>query len=383
MPNNPQPTVANRIGVVGAGQLARMMGEAAHDLGVTLTVLAASASDAAAATCDATVFGEPTDESSLERLSSLVDVVTFDHELVDPDQIAELESRGVVVRPNAHALRFAIDKAHQRTSFRAAGFPVPKFLVTRTPGDEVERFLDDVGPVVIKAARGGYDGRGVLFPATRAEVRSLIEELSPTVDVVIEERLALRGELAQIVVRGTGGECVTYPLVTTVQSDGMCVEVCFPAHVAPETDREAARLSLAIAEFTGAVGVVAIEYFLTARGLLVNEIALRPHNSGHWTIEGARTSQFTNHLRAVSGRSLESSEPVVDAAVMVNVVGSVAPGSLDDARNVPGAYVHDYGKSWRPGRKLGHVTALGDDEHAVHVTAWESARRYGTRTRET
>jgi 5-(carboxyamino)imidazole ribonucleotide synthase len=244
-------------------------------------------------------------------------------------------------------------------------------------------FLDSVGPPVLKAARGGYDGRGVLFPLSRVEAISMIDELCATTSVVVEERLNLRGELALVVVRGVNGEYKSYPLVSTVQAKGMCVEVRYPADVDTSTALEADRLGRKIANLVGAVGVMAIEFFVGDHDLVVNEIALRPHNTGHWTIEGARTSQFTNHLLAVSGRALGSTEPIVTSAVMVNVVGAEEPGSIESAKAIAGAHVHDYGKAWRPGRKLGHVTVVGDDTRAAHVTAWESARAYGTRTRET
>ncbi|MEO9180936.1 MAG: 5-(carboxyamino)imidazole ribonucleotide synthase [Acidimicrobiales bacterium] len=383
MLNDSQPTVPIRVGVVGAGQLARMMGEEAHAANVALSVLAASSDDSAVATSDEVIIGAPDDPAALDELARAVDVVTFDHELVDLDQIAVLEAAGVIVRPSARALLFGVDKAHQRRAFDAAGIAVPRFIVVRSNSDPLLKgFLDSVGTPVLKTARGGYDGRGVLFPSSRGETMALIEGLSAKGAVVIEERLHLRAELAQVVVRGVEGEFATYPLVTTVQSKGMCVEVRFPADVEQATALEAKLLSRKIATLMGAVGIIAIEFFLTDRGLVVNEVALRPHNSGHWTIEGAATSQFKNHLLAVSGRPLGSTEPVVGNAVMVNVVGSVVEGSLSAAEQVEGAHVHDYGKSWRPGRKLGHVTVVGDDAHADHVRAWESARAYGTRTRE-
>jgi 5-(carboxyamino)imidazole ribonucleotide synthase len=360
-----------------------MMGDAAHHANVTLTVLASSPEDSAVATADATIIGPPEDVAALDRLAAAVDVVTFDHELVDLDQIAVLEARGVVVRPGARALRYAADKGYQRKAFDAAGIPVPRFIVVNSTTDPtLKGFLDSVGSPVLKAARGGYDGRGVLFPQSRVETMALIDELSKTTSVVVEERLNLRGEAALVVVRGLFGYAA-YPLVSTVQSKGMCVEVRYPADVDATTAHEANRLGRKIAALVGAVGVLAIEFFLSDRGLFVNEIALRPHNTGHWTIEGATTSQFANHLLAVSGRPLGSTEPIVASAVMVNVVGADAPGSIENARVVPGAHVHDYGKSWRPGRKLGHVTVVGDDPLAAHVTAWESARAYGTGTRET
>jgi 5-(carboxyamino)imidazole ribonucleotide synthase len=365
--------------VVGGGQLARMMGEVAHDVGVQITVLATSPEDAAVATCDAALVGEARDEEALARLASVVDVVTFDHELVDLAQIAELERR-VTVRPNAAALAFAVDKAHQRRHLEAAGIAVPRYVIVANGDDPaLSVFLASLdGPPVVKSARGGYDGRGVAFPSDVAEAIAAVDEVAG--EAVVEERLDLRGELSQVLVRGVTGEVALYPLVTTLQREGMCVETVYPAPA--DFEDTAADLATRIAELSGVVGILAVELFVTDGRLLVNEVALRPHNSAHWTIEGTATSQFANHLRAVSGQSLGSTAPLADAAVMVNVVGASEPGSIAAASAVPGAHVHDYGKAWRPGRKLGHVTVVGPDVASAHVTAWESARAYGTGTRE-
>ena len=374
-----------RVGVVGAGQLALMMGEASSGLNVSITVLAATSGDPAIATCAHAIIGDARDELAIERLSDEVDVITFDHELVDLDHIAQLEDRGVTVRPSSSSLRFAVDKAFQRQSLFDAGLPVPRFLVVESSSDpRVSNFLELLDdPPVLKSARGGYDGRGVLFPADRVEAVTMIDELSATGEVLIEERLDLRGEVAQLVVRGVDGSIGLYPLVTTVQSDGMCVEVRMPAEVSTQLAEDAAALGKRIATQIEVVGVLAIELFVTTDGLVINEVALRPHNSGHWTIEGAVTSQFANHLRAVSGQPLGDTSATETFAVMVNLVGGEEPSSLDAALRVPGAFVHDYTKSWRPGRKLGHVTALGGDAQLAHVTAWKSARAYGTKTQET
>ena len=359
------------------------MGEHAHDVGVRVTVLALSPDDAAVATCDATMIGEPTDAAALDRLARSVDVVTFDHELVDLSQIEGLERRGVVVRPSAKALRFAVDKAYQRRALSAAGLPVPRFVVVQSSdSDELSSFLDGVGDdVVVKSARGGYDGRGVWFSTSRHETLSLVDELPG--EVVVEERVELLGEVAQMVARAVDGSVMPYPLVTTVQSEGMCAEVRFPAEVTLKVNQRAEELGEQLASLLDVVGILAIEFFVTSSGLVVNEVALRPHNSGHWTIEGTSTNQFANHLRAVSGQSLGEVRTLHPCAVMVNVVGDEQPGSIEAAQHVPGVHVHDYGKSWRPGRKLGHVTAVGDDASSVHVQAWKGARAYGTRTRET
>lgn len=374
-----------RVGVVGAGQLAFMMGEASSSVGVSVTVLAASPDDPAITTCEHAVIGDSHDVNAIDLLSRDVDVITFDHELVNLDDLAQLEHRGFIVRPSAASLRFAVDKAFQRQALSDAGLAVPRFLAVGSSSDSrVSEFLDTLdGPPVLKAARGGYDGRGVLFPADRVEAVAMIDELSATGDVLIEERLELLGEVAQLVVRGIDGAIELYPLVTTVQSDGMCVEVRVPAEVSTQLVDDASALGRKIATLIGVVGILAIELFVTSAGLVINEVALRPHNSGHWTIEGAVTSQFANHLRAVSGQPLGDTSATQPFAVMVNLVGGEEPSSLDAAQSIPGALVHDYAKSWRPGRKLGHVTALGDDAQLAHVTAWKSARAYGTKTQET
>lgn len=382
--NAHQPTVSRRIGVVGAGQLARMMGEAANDAGVDITVLANSLEDAGVATCDSVELGDAKDPVALRRLGAAVDVITFDHELVDLAVLQALEDEGVVFRPSASALRFAVDKGFQRRAFDRVGIPVPRFLVVNSLDDpRLYAFLDGLeAPPVVKAARGGYDGRGVVFPSSRDQTITAISLMSAFGDVVVEERLDLRGEAAQLVGRDVDGSLVLYPVVTSIQRDGMCVEVRFPSDLDEELLIAARTLSERVATLVAGVGILAIEYFITDRGLIVNEVALRPHNTGHWTIEGATTSQFTQHLRAVSGQDLCDVTPLASHAVMVNVIGADSPGSLENARGIDGVFVHDYGKTWRPGRKLGHVTALGDDANSAHVRAWKSALAYGTSTQE-
>ena len=374
----------DRVGVVGAGQLALMMGEAARSVGVRVTVLANEKDDPAGATCDDVILGDPSDAAALRLLARDVDVITFDHELVDLAVLEALEAEGVLLRPSSAALRFAVDKAYQRGALARARVPVPRFLVVDSDRDDrLLGFLDDLATdPVLKTARGGYDGRGVAFPSSRDETLALIAAMGEAGEVVVEERLNLLGEVAQIVARGPDGLLALYPAVTTVQREAMCVEVRYPSDLSDELTASARELSGRVANLVQGVGVMAIEYFVTANGLLVNEVALRPHNTGHWTIEGATTSQFAQHLRAVSGRPLGEVEPTAAAAVMVNVVGADVPGSIESARLVDGTFVHDYGKSWRPGRKLGHVTALGDEPVGPRVRAWESARAYGTVTRE-
>jgi 5-(carboxyamino)imidazole ribonucleotide synthase len=372
----PHGSALSRVGVVGGGQLARLLGEAERP-GVTLTVLA-GADEPATTTCDDVVVGDARSEDALRALAARVDVITFDHELLDLEQLARLEAEGVLLRPGTGALRAAVDKSYQRELFAGAGLPVPRFVVVDSPRDaRLTAFLDtvDAAPVV-KAARGGYDGRGVIFSADRDDALDAVERLGG--GVVVEERLALRGEVAQLLVRGADGQVVIYPLVTTIQRDGQCVEVRYPSDA--RHDDDAAALALRVAELIDAVGVLAVEFFVTDAGLLINEVALRPHNTGHWTIEGAHTSQFTNHVAAVTGRALGPATPTSAHAVMVNVVGGSQPPPPAWSRPPyrPGVAVHDYAKSWRPGRKLGHVTAWGDDAASTRVRAWREARGAGT-----
>jgi len=379
-----KPTVLSRVGVVGAGQLARMMGEASNDAGVLVSVLATSDEDSAISTTFDFVLGAPDDLVALRALAERVDVITFDHELVDLELLEELEEDGVVLRPSSAALRFAVDKGYQRHAFRDANIPVPRFLVVNSSSDpRLREFLDELGALpVVKSSRGGYDGRGVAFPSSPSETLKVIDRMSKSGDVVVEERLKLESEVAQLIARAADGSLTFYPVVDTLQQHGMCVEVRYPSDLNDTTKESAQELSQKVADLVKGVGIMAIEYFVTERGLVVNEVALRPHNTGHWTIEGATTSQFAQHLRAVSGQSLGDVTPLSTHAVMVNVVGANEPGSLDAARGVSDTFVHDYGKSWRPGRKLGHVTALGAEATDPHVRAWSSARAYGTVTQE-
>jgi 5-(carboxyamino)imidazole ribonucleotide synthase len=275
------------------------------------------------------------------------------------------------VRPGADALHFAQDKLAQRQRLAELGVPVPAFAPVRDVAD-VQRFGAEHGwPVVLKAVRGGYDGRGVWMLAEPPT------ELPPT-EVYVEARVSLVHELAVQVARRPGGETRTWPAVETVQEDGICVEVVAPApRTSPALAGDAERLALQLAEELDVVGLLAVELFEAPGGLVVNELAMRPHNSGHWSIEGATTSQFEQHLRAVLDWPLGDTNPTAPVTVMVNVIGGPA---TDLARSlpaalaaVPEAHVHLYGKGTRPGRKLGHVTVCGTDVTDVRERAREAA----------
>ena len=360
------------------------MGEAAESVNVELHILATSKDDCAVTTSHEASVGDAKDASALAKFAASVDVVTFDHELVDLDQIAELEKSGVVVRPSSSSLRFSVDKAFQRQEFKNAGLPVPKFLVVTSIEDAaLNTFLDelDTEPVV-KASHGGYDGHGVLFPASRDETFSAIKKLSKDGPVLIEERLELEGEVAQLIARDMHGNIALYPLVTTVQRDGMCIEVRYPSHASDDFDTQAKLLGEQIAQIMDVVGIFAIEFFVTEQGLVINEVALRPHNSGHWTIEGTETSQFQNHLLAVSAQELGSVETTGNYAVMVNIIGGDAAPTPERAAAMEDVHVHHYEKEWKPDRKLGHITVVGHLQMQTLMTGWAAATAYGTKVVE-
>jgi 5-(carboxyamino)imidazole ribonucleotide synthase len=375
---------AHDVGFVGAGQLARMAGEAASALGLSMAVLATSPDDAACGVAEEVLVGSPFIETELRALVERCSVVTFDHEQVDLDIVERIAAGGGVLRPGRATLEFAVDKAHMRTAFEDAGVPVPRFAVV-DPGEgslkAVADFAAEYGwPVFLKAARGGYDGKGVWPAAGPADAEELLSRVDGP--VVVEEVVPFDAEVAVLVARRPSGEAVSWPAVETAQAGGVCREVLVPGRLPRQVVEEAGVLGRRVADLVGLVGVMAVELFWSGGRLLVNEVATRPHNSGHWTIEGAVTSQFENHLRAVLDLPLGSAAPQHRAVASVNVFGGADgadPGRLlGAALGVEGAHVHLYGKGPRPGRKLGHVTVCGDDPDNVRARAWTAARALGT-----
>ena len=368
-------SAAPRVAMVGAGQLARMTHRAAIDLGIELSVLAGSPEDAAVRAGARAVMGECDDPATLRELAAGADVLTFDHEQVPPELLEELDAEGLPLQPGAAAKRLAQDKLHARRELEARGFPVPPFALAVTP-EEIAAFADDHGwPLVAKAPRGGYDGRGVTVVGSQAEAVELLGE-SPD-GLLLEPLLAIERELAVLVARSSAGEARAYPVAETIQRDAMCREILVPAPIDAGLADEAQELALAITDTPGASGVIALELFVVDGALVVNELALRPHNSGHFTIEGAETSQFEQHLRGVLGWPLGETGLTAPAVAMVNVVGP-SDGSdprerLPRALAEPGVHVHLYDKSPAPGRKLGHVTVRSADLAGAREAAQRAA----------
>jgi 5-(carboxyamino)imidazole ribonucleotide synthase len=373
--------MALRVGVVGGGQLARMMIAPAVELGVELRVLAEE--EGMSASLAATAVGDYRDAATVLAFARDVDVLTFDHEHVPQEVLAALVAEGVAVHPGPDALRYAQDKLLMRARLQELGMPQPDWAAVTT-AEELQAFIDDHGGrAVVKTPRGGYDGKGVRVVSAGTEAEDWFATLAEDARggaLLAEELVEFTRELAQQVARRPSGAVRAYPVVETVQRDGVCAEVIAPApHAGDRLQQVAAQVGVGIAEGLGVTGMLAVELFETTdERLLVNELAMRPHNSGHWSQDGAVTSQFEQHLRAVLDLPLGDTDPLAEWAMMVNILGGPAQDALDTRFAAamgehPQAKVHTYGKAPRPGRKVGHVTVVGDDLDDVAYQARAAA----------
>ena len=367
----PTPIVA----VIGGGQLARMMAEPAAALGIPLRLLAEAPGVSAAQVIPDHEVGDYTDLATLREVTAGCAVVTFDHEHVPTDHLHALES-DLAVRPGPEALVHAQDKGVMRARLAELGVPCPRNALVSS----VAEVLDFGFPCVLKTTRGGYDGKGVWFVDGPEGCAAAFESGA---SILAEERVDFRRELSALVARSPSGQVAAWPVVASTQRDGICHEVIAPApELDPELAVRAQQIAMRVAGELGVTGVLAVELFETHdKRILVNELAMRPHNTGHWTQDGSVTSQFENHLRAVLDLPLGAPDARVRWTVMVNILGGARQtGHLYDgfphamARD-PRLRVHLYGKELRPGRKVGHVNAYGDDlddclERARHAAAW-------------
>ncbi|WP_181786917.1 5-(carboxyamino)imidazole ribonucleotide synthase [Streptomyces phytophilus] len=369
------------VGMIGGGQLARMTHQAGIPLGIRFKLLSDTATDSAALVAGDTVVGDHRDLETLREFARGCDVITFDHEHVPTGHLRALQAEGVAVRPGPDALVYAQDKGAMRARLTELGIPCPRHRIVAGPAD-VARFAHEGGgfPVVLKTVRGGYDGKGVWVVRTEEDAA---EPFRAGVPVLAEELVDFRRELAANVVRSPSGQAVAYPVVESVQVGGVCDTVLAPAPgLAPEAAVRTQQLALKIAMELDVVGHLAVELFeATGPGgeprILVNELAMRPHNSGHWTQDGAVTSQFANHVRAVLDLPLGDPRPRAPWTVMANVLGGdypdMYPAYLHCMARDPGLKIHMYGKDVKPGRKVGHVNTYGDDLDEVHARARHAA----------
>lgn len=376
------------VGVVGGGQLARMTQPPAVNLGVRLRVLAEAPDASAAQVVPDAPVGDHRDAAAVTAFAGGCDVLTFDHEHVPTRLLVALEEAGVAVRPGPAALVHAQDKAVMRARLTELGVPCPRWRLVHDAA-ELEAFAAEVGwPVVLKTPRGGYDGKGVLVVESADEAADWLERSHhPDAEhadaLLAEERVPFRRELAALVARSPSGQAAAWPVVETVQVGGICHEVLAPApDLDPDLAAEVTRAALRVAGELGVVGVLAVELFEVdgpdgRPAFVVNELAMRPHNSGHWTIDGAVTSQFEQHLRAVLDLPLGDPRPRAPWSVMVNVLGGddaeLYSSYLHVMARDPGVKVHMYGKGVRPGRKIGHVTVSGADLDDLRARARHAA----------
>jgi 5-(carboxyamino)imidazole ribonucleotide synthase len=374
------PGLAPTVAVIGGGQLARMMAEPAAALGIPLRLLAEAPGVSAAQVIPDHTVGDYTDLATLRAVTAGCEVVTFDHEHVPTDHLHALES-DLAVRPGPEALVHAQDKGVMRARLAQLGVPCPRNALVSSVAD-VEDFARSSGgwPCVLKTTRGGYDGKGVWFVEGPPDCAAAFESGA---QILAEERVDFRRELSALVARSPSGQVAVWPVVASTQRNGICHEVIAPApDLDPALAVEAQQIAMRVAGELGVTGVLAVELFETRDGtVLVNELAMRPHNTGHWTQDGSVTSQFENHLRAVLDLPLGAPDARARWTVMVNILGGARQtGHLYDgyphamARD-PRLRVHLYGKELRPGRKVGHVNAYGDDlddclERARHAAAW-------------
>lgn len=386
-PPAPAPGSTPVLAVIGGGQLARMMAQYAVPLGVPLRLLAEAEGVSAAQVIPDSTVGDYRDLDTLREVTRGCSVVTFDHEHVPTEHLHALAEAGVACRPGPGALVHAQDKGVMRARLHHLGVPCPRNEIVADAAD-VSAFAERIGgfPVVLKTTRGGYDGKGVWVVDSEADCAAAFEVARRAgVEILAEEKVDFRRELSALVARSPSGQVAAYPVVESVQVDGICSEVIAPAPgLDPELSVQAQQIAMKVAGELDVTGILAVELFETTDGrVLVNELAMRPHNTGHWSMDGAVTGQFENHLRAVLDLPLGAPDARASWTVMVNILGGDHGAVSEDlyagyphvfARD-PRLKVHLYGKSVKPGRKVGHVTAYGEDldevlERARHAAAW-------------
>lgn len=364
------------LGIIGGGQLARMMLQAALSLDIRTHILGLDKDES---TQEISTHYEHVPQytpSGIYQFARHTTHCTFEHELVDPQTIIELERRGISLRPGGATMAIASDKAAQKLFLQAHGFPHPPFSILHSPEELDAHCEGTTGPYVLKAATGGYDGRGIIFADDHDEAQRNLGRERFAMAWTIEPRYRIDAELAVVTVRGADGVVANYDAVETLQRNGICVEVSYPPSVPLELCKEAEEIARSIAEKTGSIGIQAVEFFVVEGRLLVNEMAPRVHNSGHITIDASVTSQFENHVRAVMGLPLGSTR-MLSGAVMVNILGHSSGKRTPDLTamlSIPTARIHLYDKEPKAGRKIGHITALSSKVALAREAALASLR---------
>jgi len=376
----PQRRAAHTLGIIGGGQLAKMLAQSASQFGCDIVILERKEGSPAASLAVETLIGDWDNPDSLLKLGALADVITLENEFVDADSLAALERSGHSLWPSSQTVRVVQDKLTQKRALADAGLPVPQFAPAPDKASVVAAAKKFGWPLLLKKRRNGYDGKGNFTVRSAAEIDEAWMQLNGDANALyVEEFCAFTLELAMMITRSRDGETACYPVVETVQRDHICHLVKAPASIPTVTAARASDIARKAVETVGCVGAMGVEMFLARDGnILINELAPRVHNSGHYTIEGCVCSQFENHVRAVLGWPLGSPAMRAPAAVMVNLLGAGkgtgTPHGLAEALAIPGAHPHIYGKAFSaPGRKMGHVTALGQTLDEALATAQRAA----------
>ena len=356
-----------RIGIVGGGQLAKMTALSALEFGCDIHILERKPEGPAMNLAGKTFIGDWHNPDDLLKLAEHADVITLENEFVDANSLSELEKAGHTLFPTSKSIGLVQDKYIQKQTLLEAGLPLIPFRIIESREEIIEVAKELNWPLVIKTRRNGYDGKGNATINDENEIDAAWDKLDGDNRTIYAEAFCpFVSELAIIITTSRNGEVATYPLVESVQRDHICHIVRAPAHVSNSITENAIDIAQRAVIAIGAIGSFGVEMFLTKDGeVIINELAPRVHNSGHYTIEACECSQFENHVRAVLGWPLGSTKMVKPAAVMVNLLGqdhgSGQPAGLDEALAMPGVHVHIYGKELSiPGRKMGHVTALGE-----------------------
>lgn len=363
-----------RIGIVGGGQLGRMMTDAAHKLGFTVTVIDPTPNSPAGQVADKQIVAHYTDEKAIRELAKLSDYLTFEIELANAAILDELSEKGLQINPSAKTLTLIKDKLEQKKFLRKNGIPVTDFVAVETINDVIVAGREFGYPFLLKARFDAYDGRGNALIKNESQIEDAFKKLGSK-NLYVEKFVPFLKELAINVARNNKNEIVSYPVVETVHKNNICHTVTAPAPVEDIVKQQAKSFGEETMKHLNGAGVFGIEMFLTTEGnVLLNEIAPRVHNSGHYTIEACKTSQFEQHIRAITGMPLGSTDMIVPAAVMINILGErngkAEPKGIEEAEKIPGVTVHIYGKiETRIERKMGHLTAVGETLKEVHENA--------------
>lgn len=357
--------MATRLGIVGGGQLGRMLALAAAPLGIECRFIDPAA-DAGAGVAASAVHAAYDDVAALGELAGWADVITFEFENVPADALAEIAGRAPLA-PTPRSLEVSQDRLHEKELFTQLGLPVAPHRAVDSLKD-LNAAIDEIGlPAILKTRRLGYDGKGQVRIERPEQADGAWQEINGAA-AILERIVAFDREISAVVVRAADGTTVAYPPAENVHRSGILHTSTAPDPGEPDVARRAVEHATAIADELGHVGALALELFDSGGELVLNEIAPRVHNSGHWTLDGCRSSQFENHVRAVVGLPLGEPGPVA-TTVMVNLVGALPP--REELLAVPGAHLHLYDKEPRPGRKLGHVNvvALTPDDDTLQRRA--------------